>query len=207
MKQPGPADIDAFLVDFGNVVVEIDFARVTAHWARSAGADPEALRARFTHDEAYRRHERAEIGAGEYFASLRDSLGIDLDDAAFEAGWNAVFVREIEPNVELLRRLAPRVPLYLFSNTNLAHYAFFSKRHAGALAPFRRLFVSHELGARKPDPAAFLRIAEEVGVPASRILFFDDLAENVEGAARAGMPGVLVTSPSDFAKAVAPWLE
>lgn len=207
MSVYGPGCIDALLVDFGNVVVEIDFTRVTAHWARSAGLAPHVVEGRFSHDEAYRRHERAEITAAEYFASLRVSLGIDLDDAAFEAGWNAVFGREIEENVRLLERLAHRVPMYLFSNTNLAHYEHFSRKYTKALAPFRKRFVSHELGARKPEPEAFTRIAAEIGVPAQRILFLDDLAENVEGARRVGMPGVVVTSTSDFAKALQAWLE
>ena len=200
-------DFDALLLDLGNVIVEIDFQRVTAHWARAAGLEPAALASRFSHDEPYQRHERAEIGVAEYFAALRTSLGIDLDDDAFLEGWNAVFVREIGEIVSVLPRLARRLPLYVLSNTNHAHHAFFSQRYADALAHFERVFVSHELGARKPEPRAFQRVAEAVGLPPRRILFFDDLPENVAGARQAGMPGVVVASPRDFLDAVRPWLE
>jgi FMN phosphatase YigB (HAD superfamily) len=204
---PGPGEVDAFLLDFGNVVVEIDFGRVVAHWARSAGVAAEGLRARFSHDEHYRRHERDEIPAAEYFASLRASLGVELDDLQLEDGWNAVFVREIPEVVSLLPRLARRVPLYVFSNTNRAHHRHFAERYAHALSAFRGVFVSHELGARKPDPEAFRSVASAIGVPPGRILFFDDLAENVAGARAAGMPGVVVSSPNDFVRAVQPWLQ
>lgn len=138
---------------------------------------------------------------------MRASLGVDLDDEAFLAGWNAVFVREIDEVVAALPRLARRLPLYVLSNTNQAHHAFFSRRYAGVLSHFRRVFVSHELGARKPEPRAFERVAREVGLPPGRILFFDDLPENVAGARAAGMPGVVVSSPRDFLEAVRPWLE
>lgn len=201
------ADFEALLLDLGNVLVEIDFGRVTAHWARAAGVDAEAVRRRFSHDEPYRRHERAEIGAAEYFAALRSTLGIELGDDVLLEGWNAVFVREIREVVELLPRLAQRLPLYVLSNTNHAHHEFFSRRYAAALTHFRRVFVSHELGARKPEPEAFRRVAEAIGVPPGRVLFFDDLPENVEGARQAGMPGVLVSSPRDFVEAVRPWLQ
>ena len=207
MRPPGPGDIDALLLDFGNVVVEIDFLRVVDAWARAAGRDPQALRERFSHDEPYKRHERAEIGAREYFASLRGSLGIDLTDAQFEDGWNAVFVREVPEVVSLLPRLARRLPLYVFSNTNAAHHAFFARRYAAALASYRTVFDSHELGARTPEPRAFAAVAGHIGVPPPRVLFFDDLPENIAGAREAGMPGVLVSSPDDFRRAVAPWLE
>jgi glucose-1-phosphatase len=206
MTRPGPADIDAFLLDLGNVLVEIDFERVVAHWARAAARDPEAMRSRFSHDEPYRRHERAEIDAREYFASLRGSLGIELTDEQFEEGWNAVFVREIPEVVSLLPRLATKVPLYVLSNTNHAHHRHFSRRFAAALAPFRRVFVSHELGRRKPEPEAFTTVASEIGVAPERVLFFDDLQENIDGARQAGMHGVLVRRPEDFTRAVAPWL-
>ena len=202
-----PADFDALLLDFGNVLVEIDFGRVTAHWARAAGMDAGQLAARFSHDEPYQRHERAEIGATQYFAALRRTLGVDLGDDVLLEGWNAVFVREIGEVAAVIPRLAARVPLYVLSNTNHAHHDFFSRRYAALLAHFRAVFVSHELGARKPEPTAYLRVAEGLGLKPQRMLFFDDLPENVEGARRAGMPGVVVSSPHDFLEAVRPWLE
>ena len=207
MTRPGTADVDAIVFDLGNVVVEIDFERVVAHWAASAGRDTEEIRARFSHDGAYQRHERDEIGTPEYFASLRAVLGIELTDTQFLDGWAQVFVREIEPVVALLPRLAARVPLYVFSNTNRAHHQEFARRFDRALKPFSRVFVSHELGCRKPEREAFERIASEIGAPIHRILFLDDLEENVAGARAAGMHAVLVRSFEDVSAAVSPWLE
>ena len=41
-----------------------------------------------------------------------------------------------------------------------------------------------------------------MGVPASRIVFFDDLAENIEGARARGLTAVHVTSPRDVGDAL-----
>ena len=41
-----------------------------------------------------------------------------------------------------------------------------------------------------------------IGVPASRIVFFDDSAENIEGARARGLTAVHVTSPDEVAKAL-----
>ena len=71
---------DALLFDLGGVVFEIDFGRVFAAWAARAGADRAAIAGRFAHDAFYARHERGEIDAAAYFASLRTSLGIDIPE-------------------------------------------------------------------------------------------------------------------------------
>lgn len=200
------SDVDALLFDFGGVIVGIDFDRVCACWARHAGVDVERVRSRFTHGRAYMRHETGDIDAARYYAAVREELGLPLADEQLAEGWAEVFVGEIEETVALVRQVAERMPAYLFSNTNRAHFDLWSSRYAAALTPFRRVFVSCALGRRKPDPDSFLHVAREIGAPPGRILFFDDTLSNIEGARAAGMPAVHVRSPQDVRAALAPWL-
>lgn len=200
---PGPNSADALLFDLGRVVLDTDFARALACWAGHAGCEPAHLVGRFSPDEAYERHERGEISDAEFFASLRVSLGIEVNDAQFLEGWNAIFagtMPEIEP---LLARAAQHLPLYAFSNTNRAHEAHFSKAFADVLGHFRKLFLSSTIGLRKPDAEAYDHVVKEIGVPAERIVFFDDLKENIEGARARGLTAVHVTSTRDVADALA----
>jgi HAD superfamily hydrolase (TIGR01493 family) len=199
--------VDALLFDLGGVLIELDWEAVFRHWARCCGADPAALAGRFAIDDAYERHERGEIGAAAYFEALRRSLGIDIAHAQFEAGWNALFVGEIADTTRLVARAAERIPVHLFSNTNAAHQAAWSRDYEAALRPFGRRFLSSEMGLRKPDRAAFEHVARELGVPPGRILFFDDTEPNVAGARAAGLQAVHVRSPEDVARALEPWLE
>jgi glucose-1-phosphatase len=108
--------------------------------------------------------------------------------------------------VALLRTLSPRVPTYLFSNTNPAHYQLWSVRYAEALRPLRRRFISCEMGLRKPEPEAFEHVAREIGVPLERLLFLDDTEANLEAARRLGVKTVLVRSPEDVCRALRPWM-
>jgi len=190
-------EVDALLFDLGGVVIDIDFDRVFARWAAHAGCESAAIKAGFRTDQHYERHERGEIDAEVYFASLRSSLGIDLSDAQFHDGWREVFVGERTGMAALLQRARERLPLYLFSNSNPAHREVWSREYARILGLFQRVFVSSDIGKRKPDPAAFLIVAAQMGVPASRILFFDDALENVEGALASGMQAVHVRSVAD----------
>src|SRR6266403_1612575 len=93
LLSPGAAD--ALLFDLGRVVLDIDFNKVLSCWAAHADCEPAHLLARFTRDDAYHRHERGEIDDATYFAALRASLGVELSDAQFLEGWNAIFVGEM----------------------------------------------------------------------------------------------------------------
>jgi FMN phosphatase YigB (HAD superfamily) len=201
LLSPGAAD--ALLFDLGRVVLDVDFRRTLEYWAGHASCRPEQLLTRFVHDEAYRRHEKGEISDAAFFAALRTSLGIELPDALFLEGWNAIFAGEMPGIKPLLARAAERLPLYAFSNTNRSHVEYFSKEYAGVLSHFREIFLSCSIGLRKPDAEAYDHVVKAVGVQAERIVFFDDLAENVEAARRRGLTAVHVTSPDDVAIALA----
>ena len=192
----------ALLFDLGNVLVEISFDRTFEHWSRAAGLEPGQVRDRFSFDTAYERHERGEITASAYFQTLRGSLGIDISDAAFLDGWNAMLVGEVPGIRELLGRAQDRFPLYAFSNTNVVHHAHWSVEFGPMLEPFRHVFASSEIGLRKPEPEAFMAVAAAIGTPPERILFFDDSQVNVKGARQVGLAAVLVTSIDDVAKAL-----
>lgn len=198
--------VDALLFDVGGVVVRIDFDRVFAVWAAYAGRPIDAIRSRFSFDAFYERHERGEIEAGDYFASLRSSLGLDLSDAEFAEGWTALYLGEVPGMTALLRRLRDRVPLYAFTNSNPTHRRVWAERYAESLRSFRRVFVSCELGSRKPEPAGFIAIAAAIAVRPERILFFDDTLDNVHGARAVGLPAVHVRSVADVETAVAGFL-
>ena len=199
-----PGSADALLFDLGRVVLDIDFSKVLACWAGHAGCEPAQLVERFsTREEFYRRHETGEISDAEFFGALRASLGVAISDAQFLEGWNAIFAGEMPGIAPLLKRAGKRLPLYAFSNTNSAHVEYFSVAHADVLGHFRELFLSSSIGLRKPDAEAFDHVVQAIGVPASRIVFFDDLAENVEGARARGLTAVHVPSPADVAETLA----
>jgi HAD superfamily hydrolase (TIGR01509 family) len=198
-----PGDADALLFDIGRVILDIDFGKAVACWAAHAGRTPSDIAARFVRGEAYRHHEAGKISDADYFDSLRSSLGVQLTDEQFLEGWNAIFAGEMPDIARLLPRAAEKMPLYAFSNTNRAHVEYFSKTYAGLLGHFRELYLSSTIGLRKPDAAAYDHVVKTIGVPASRIVFFDDLAENIEGARACGLKAVHVRSSDDIADAFA----
>ena len=197
---PGSADV--LLFDLGRVVLDISFDKVMSIWAGHAGCAPADLTARFVVNDHFKHHETGKIDDAAFFESLRQSLGIGITDAQFLEGWNAIFTGEMPGIAPLLARAATRMPLYAFSNTNPAHVAHFSKAYADVLGHFREIFLSSTIGLRKPDAEAYDHVVRAIGVPASKILFFDDSAANIEGARARGLVAIHVTSTDDVARAL-----
>jgi glucose-1-phosphatase len=189
--------VDALLFDLGNVVIEIDFNRAVAHWATHASCEESLIRDRFRHDHAYDQYERGKIDLSSYFSALRTNLGVDISDAHLRDGWNAILIGAMPGISDLLASAANRFPLYAFTNSNPEHQDCLSYRFADLLRPFKQVFVSSKIGLRKPEPDAYRHVVDAIGVPASRILFFDDLIENVEGARACGLQAVHVRTGAD----------
>lgn len=198
-----PGSADALLFDLGRVVLDLSFDKVVEVWAGHAGCQPTDLADRFVVDDNFRHHEVGKIDDAAFFAGLRRSLGIAISDDQFLEGWNSIFAGEMPGMAAMLARAAERVPLYALSNTNPAHIAHFSKAYAEVLGHFREIFLSSSIGLRKPDAEAYDHVVQAIGAPASRIVFFDDVAANIEGARARGLTAVHVTSPDDVASVLA----
>lgn len=195
--------VEALLFDLGKVVFEFDFERALQHWAPFSALPIAQLRARFRHDDAYCRHERGEITAAQYFDTLRRELQLTASDAQIAHGWNAIFTDEIGETLDAIAQARRRLPCYAFSNSNHEHQRTWRAAYPRIATAFDHVFVSSDIGLRKPEAAAFAHVAQAIGVAPGAILFFDDLAENVAGALAAGLQAVQVRSPADVREALA----
>jgi HAD superfamily hydrolase (TIGR01509 family) len=194
--------VRALLFDLGGVVIKLDFQRVFKRWALAAGCEAASLARRFSQDDAYARHERGEIDAAGYFDSLRSTLGIDLSDEQFLDGWNDIYEGPVDGMEALLRTASDSFPVYAFTNSNPSHQSVWTNELQLELRWFRAVFVSSELGMRKPDREAYLEVATRAGHRTSEFLFLDDSPENIDGARAAGMQAMLTRSVADVRRAL-----
>ena len=185
------------MLDLGGVVIGVDPRGCFQHWAAAAGVDAAVIASRWRADDAYEAFEVGAIDFNEYIESLSPRLGIALAEDDWRQGWNALLQEPFESVVNALPGIAARIPLYCFSNTNVVHQTVWEQRHAQALAPFRKIYTSWELGCRKPTVEAYRRVAADIGVAPADILFLDDNHDNVVGARAAGMHAQHVASTQE----------
>jgi putative hydrolase of the HAD superfamily len=183
-------DVGLVVFDLGRVLVRI--CRDWQHACEVAGLAPPpeervaAHRAR-VHD-AVCRVEVGQITGEQFCHELAPVFGVRPEDMAAVMHH---FTRGPYPGaVELLDRLsASDVPTACLSNTNDPHWRLMADPSSHTYFPFHKLthaFASHLVGLRKPDDAIYAHVERATRVPGERIVFFDDVEENVEGARRRG---------------------
>jgi putative hydrolase of the HAD superfamily len=194
--------IKTLLFDVGGVVIDFDFMRAFEVWKPISHLSCAEMESAFKFDAAYEQHERGEITAQEYFSHLATSLELQQGHTRIAEGWNAIFVAEISETRAMLQAAGNLFSCYALTNTNATHHATWSTMFPMVWSSFERVFASHEMGCRKPEPQAFEYIAQALDVSPDSIMFFDDVLENVEAATRQGLQAVHVRSPEDVRKAL-----
>lgn len=200
------SNIRALLFDLGGVIIDVDFMRTLRFWAEAAGISPESLADRLGPDQYFEQHERGELRCDDYFCMLREQHFPGLSDQQLRDGWNATLGEEIPGVRDLVRQLAANIPVYVFSNTNPTHQRSWERSCAETLKHFREVFVSSDIGHRKPEIEAYADVAARIGCETGQILFFDDNPDNVKGARAAGMHSARIREHADLERAVQPWL-
>jgi HAD superfamily hydrolase (TIGR01509 family) len=151
--------------------------------------------------EAWLAFERGEIDEGAYAARFfPPESGRCLDGAALRRALLARY--DFVPGMEdLLGRMAQARPLLALSNYPVWVEALIPRFRLDRF--FRGYYISYRLGARKPEAVFFRKVLQADGLVPEEMLLVDDRAENIAGASRLGIPGILFTGAVELARDLA----
>lgn len=175
------------LFDLGNVIVKVDFSPFV-NWLAARSADKDLARARdVLQSSLISDFESGNMSREEFARRLSAMVSADFTMREAEDAFCSIFPGLVPGMVELLRELSDAGPVYCLSNTNEVHLDWLRRHLPECIGAFTKVFASHQMGERKPNPGIYRSVAEALDAPPGRIVFFDDLPANVEGAACAGM--------------------
>ncbi|MBF4180032.1 glucose-1-phosphatase [Lelliottia nimipressuralis] len=194
-----------YIFDLGNVIVDIDFNRVLGAWSDFSRVPLATLKQNFTMGEAFHQHERGEISDEAFAEAMCHEMDLPLSYEQFAHGWQAVFVAlrpEVIDSMNKLREQGHRV--VVLSNTNRLHTTFWPGEYPQIQHAADKIYLSQEMGMRKPEAQIYQAVLQAEGFSAADTVFFDDNADNIEGANQLGITSILVTGketiPNYFAK-------
>lgn len=187
----------ALLFDLGGVLIDIDFQIAFAQFEKVSSLSQDQITNRFQMDRMYRLHEVGQLSWSKYAQHLRSTFEIDASDDEITQAWNSIFKNEISQTINAIKQINAKTDCYVFSNTNTTHHSYWNSRYTDVVSLFKQIFISSELGLRKPDVAAFEAISRSTGYALNDMVFFDDTEENIDGAYKAGIDAVLVNSHED----------
>jgi len=190
-------DLKLAIFDLGQVCFRTHLERCYLEWEDMAGIRPGSVSRDFPLDDQYEDYERGTMSGrsyAEYFCMLNE-LSLDFDE--WKEGWNAMFGEIIEPTFKTIKLMkAAGVTVVALSNTNATHVETWQGRYDELTAAFDHLYLSNEIGMRKPEPRVFEHVLKAHDAEASETVYFDDKPENVNAASRLGIEGVLFDDDS-----------
>jgi len=194
--------LEAAIFDLGGVVFGISVENILKSWAKSMNISPQEMAPKFGADSHYEHFETNDISPKQYREHVYETFGARLSDEEFDRGWNSIYLGLL-PGIEpLLKRLQQNLRLVALTNTNSIHARDWRIRYADIMTYFERVFASHEIGVRKPEPKSFQVVLDYLDLDPGKVAFFDDNPENVRGAIAVGIKGFVATSPLEVSEKI-----
>lgn len=180
------ATIDNVIFDIGNVLIRWYPEKLY----RQLFADDAAMLAFYAETGLLTRN--IEFDRGEPFSSgLADLAAKHPHHAgplhAFDARWHEMLDGDIPETVAMLTTLrAKKIPNYAITNFSRVKFDV-ALRMFPYLQNFDDIVVSADVGLVKPDPEIFRLLLKRRNLDASRTLFIDDNADNIDTANGLGL--------------------
>ncbi|NQW17780.1 MAG: HAD family phosphatase [Chloroflexi bacterium] len=182
-------EIELVAFDMGNVLTFVDEGPPAAEYARLSGSTiQEVINACYTKP----RKRVLETGSQTWIEFVEQTRRI-LDFEISEPDFRAIFASSVQPDrrmYDLVDSVVQQKRIALCSNTHEVHWEMERDRMPSG-RKMNPAIVSYEVGVMKPAPLIYEALIEQSGVEPGQILFIDDLEENIEGAQRLGIAGLV----------------
>ncbi len=193
--------IKNLLFDLGGVICDIDIDQGIQALENLGIKDISSLLNRYKQHGVFHDFECGHIDTLQFCAHLREISGKPyLSDNQIMNGWNSIVIGFPQERMRRLKELRGQYNMYLLSNTNPCHFAYFpSKMGFFRLDDlFQKLFLSYEMGVCKPDSKIFELVITSANIRPEETLFIDDSEANIEIGKSMGFQTYLVRTGSDW---------
>ena len=195
--------IRAVISDLGRVVLWFDNNVFLRKLAGRAGRPFEEVKTVVHGDLGLiRAFDGGAVTPAGFHERVTAAVGAAMSYADFFAIYNDIFMPNPAAINVLSRVKGAGVRTLLLSNTDPERFGFVRRRYPEILF-FDGYVLSYELKLLKPDPAIYLAAAEMAGAAPAECVFIDDMEENVKGAIKTGLAGILYRPETDLAAALA----
>lgn len=194
---------EQIIFDLGGVLIDIDYQATEKAFVDLGFEDFGEKYSQLNQSDLFDKFEIGEISAQHFINKILLLCPESTSPNKVVAAWNAMLGEFPKEKIELLHQVKSRLPIYMLSNTNEIHiskvYEAWDKVSEEPMsALFDKIYLSFEIGKRKPDVATFNWVCETLAINPSKTLFIDDSPQHIEGAKKAGLHTYFYQSKSEF---------
>lgn len=194
-------DADFLIFDLGNVIIDLDYPKALQRIKEEISFEFHEKVDGFYLTDFHKDYEKGIIDSGQFRDEVRSYFHQDWKDEKVDELWNLLLLKIPTERLELISKLRENFQVGVLSNTNLIHIHAVNRilQQDHGIENFDPIFdwvfLSHEMGLAKPHAEIYEKMLLDLGTSANRVIFFDDLITNVEGAKAVGIQAVHVTGP------------
>ncbi len=184
--------IKNIIFDLGGVIYAINYQSTIQAFESLGINDFAQVYAKAGQSDLFDDLETGKITKTDFFEGINEFLPNSLENIQIADAWNAMLIGFMPDALVKLKELSATHRIFLLSNTNIFHIEEIVAREGKATfdhfcALFEKVYLSHEIGLRKPHTEVFTHIVDEQCLVASETLFIDDSPQHVAGALKAGL--------------------
>ena len=183
--------INNILFDLGGVLYHIDYCATIKAFEKLGIKNFHEHFSQQQQNNLFDHLETGKIGEEEFIKEMKVLLPNCTKEKIIDA-WNALLIGIPQENIQLLKELSKRFRLFLLSNTNSIHInqinkLLYKNYNLKSLDPlFDKVYLSHQIGMRKPNKETFEWVLEDAGILAQETLFIEDSIQHIESAYKLG---------------------
>jgi HAD superfamily hydrolase (TIGR01509 family) len=180
------------VLDLGNVLLPFDYSQMVKHFSNlKPGMGSKFIKLYQDNYEIHRKYERGDISTEQFLNIMINWLDYSVTEEEFCKMFSGIFTHN-QNVIDLLPKLKRNYTLCLLSNTNEIHQKY-GYNNEEFLSNFDKLFLSHEIGALKPEEKIYRAVEAYTHKPSNEHLFIDDIGEYCRGAVNCGWDAIQFT--------------
>ncbi|MDA9325145.1 HAD family phosphatase [Flavobacteriales bacterium] len=184
-------NIKHIIFDLGNVILNIEYQKTINEFNKIGIKDASVFYSQSIQQEIFNLLETGKISEFDFLIEV-NKLCPKASHKQILSAWNALILDLPQKRISLINNLKSNFSIYLLSNTNVIHINEIKKKigvkkYNRFYNLFNKVYYSHEIGLRKPNPEAFNIILNENDLNVNEVLFIDDSIQHIKTAKKLGV--------------------
>tara|TARA_B100000767_G_scaffold224970_1_gene214176 strand:- start:1209 stop:1829 length:621 start_codon:yes stop_codon:yes gene_type:complete len=179
------------IFDLGAVILNISYENTINELTKLGVKNAENFYSKKVQTELFNKIETGKISNMEFLKELQKETK-NANIKQVKMAWNAMLLDLPEERLKTIKKLKDNHKIFLLSNTNSIHINALkeqlgNKKWIAFCELFDKMYLSHELGLRKPDVKIFEHILNEQKLKAEEVFFVDDSPQHIISAKKIGI--------------------
>ena len=184
-------NINTIIFDLGAVILNINYQNTINEFNKLGIITPSFTYSKQTQNDLFNQIETGRISANDFLLELQRRTKTATIKQITKA-WNSMILELPNYRVTFLKSIKTQYTIYLLSNTNEIHIKAIKdkigkKRWSEFCSLFKKTYLSHKIGLRKPNKDIFEHVLNEQNLNTHNVLFIDDSLQHIQSANKLGI--------------------